>query len=339
MMLLFAKGCEIPRVILKIRALKLRVSQTNPVWAEIAKEYKRRWLGYLGEKSLEFYLETLSDPKCLIFHNLRLFDGTKFFQIDYLVLCPAFALVLEVKNLSGDIHFEKQFNQVTVTQNQSRYRIQNPVLQARLQASKLKKWIEKNHFSEIPILYLFVNANEHTHITSATDNEKINRNICNKEGLLEKIDQIIQHYKTERLDERELRKIKRLLLASDTPEDLDALKEYHLTEKDLLNGVQCPICYIIPMKYNYGEWFCPSCGCRSKTAFQQGIQDYFLLVKPSITNAEFRRFFQISSRKAAHNHLTSMNLPYTGTHKGRVYHESQKKNHLPMHKIIPSVEQ
>ena len=74
------------------------------------------------------------------------------------------------------------------------------------------------------------------------------------------------------------------------------------------------------MKYHYGVWTCPHCKEKSKTAHIKAIEDYFLLIKPSITNSELRHFLQIDSIKSANNILKSLNLPYTGNRKGRVYH-------------------
>ncbi|WP_420490859.1 NERD domain-containing protein [Neobacillus drentensis] len=73
--------------------------------------------GYHGEKSLDFHLGVLPDTNYLIFHNIRLQLGKYFFQIDILLLNAAFALALEVKNRTGEYHFQKYLNQTILKYN------------------------------------------------------------------------------------------------------------------------------------------------------------------------------------------------------------------------------
>lgn len=330
---LFAKEFSFPKIYFLLKALKSRLEQSHVVWPMVATEFASMEKGIQGEKSLLYYLEMLSDSKYYIFHDLRLKYKNKYFQIDYLILGTAFALVLEVKKYNGDLHFDKDFNQMIVIKKNSKKKRKNPVLQARMQARKLKCWIEENNFPEIPILYLFVNANEETEIQTVPGNEQMTRYIVNSEGLLDKIDQIDHFYKMDGLDTKTLRKLCKLFLSSHTPEDPDILKEFHLSPKDLIKGVQCPHCESYPMKYIYGIWHCSNCSHKSKTAHIPAVEDYFLLIKPSITNSELRKFLNLTSSKAAHKILNSMDLCYSGTLKTRVYYP---KNFFPqiMHKNL-----
>ncbi|ETI67602.1 nuclease-related domain-containing protein [Neobacillus vireti] len=314
-----AKECEPPERIKKYEALDSRLRENHPIRPILLTEYKNWMAGYKGEKSLIFHLSMLPDSKYLIFHNIRLQLGKYYFQIDYLMLCSAFALVLEVKNRIGEYHFENYLNQTTLKFNDKVERIKNPVLQARVQAIKLKKWLQKHNCSEFPIHYLFVNSNERASIRIEPGNERILRYICNSEGLIEKITQIANYNKTVILDTKELRKIKRLLLTNHTPEKFDILEHFKLLLHDILTGVQCPECRFLPMEYIYGTWVCAKCNYKSKTAHIQAIYDYFLLCKPSITNSEVRQFLHIESPRVAHKFLSHMDLAFSGTFKDRIY--------------------
>jgi len=318
-MRLFAKECVLPLRNQKYEALIRRITENHPIRQALLTEFKNWMAGYHGEKSLDFHLSMLPDSDYLIFHNIRLQLGKYFFQIDILLLNAAFAIALEVKNRTGVYHFQKYLNQTILKNNGKDERIKNPVLQAKLQALKLKKWLKKHNCPDVPIHYLFVNSNQKATICVDPGQEQILRNICNSEGLVEKITQIASNNKIEKLDSKELRKMKRLILTNDTPEDPDLLDHFHLTKNDLPTGVQCPECNHLPMKYVYGTWVCPNCKCKSKTAHIQAINDYFLLIKPTITNSELRHFLHIDSPKSAHKILKSMNLYSTGTFKGRIY--------------------
>lgn len=312
---LFAKECLLPLRIQKYEALDPRLIPNHPIRSTLLTEHNNWMAGYKGEKSLDFYLSMLPEEKYLIFHNLRILLGKYFFQIDILLLSAAFGLVLEVKNRTGEYHFQKHLNQTTLKNK----RIRNPVLQARVQAIKLNMWLQKYHLPAFPIQYFFVNSNENATIRIEHGNEQILRYISNSEGLLEKISQTANSNKKEILDPKELRKIKRLLLTNDTPENLDILHHFHLSQQEILPGVFCPDCNHLPIIYTNGTWVCPKCQSKSKTAHHPAVNDYFLLIKPTITNAELRQFLHIPSPRSANNLLGHMNLTASGTYKGRVY--------------------
>ncbi|WP_223591718.1 nuclease-related domain-containing protein [Neobacillus bataviensis] len=285
-------------------------------------DYKGRMAGFRGEKSLGFYLSMLSNSKYLIFHGLRLLYREYYFQMDFFLLCSAFGIVLEVKNMSGELSFEKEQNQATCKRNGNEERIKNPVLQAKLQARKLKNWLREHNCPDFPILYFFINSNDRTIIRTEIRNEQITQHICNSKNLLEKIDQIEKYYKVEKLNKKELNKIKRLLLTNHTPDNPDILKTYHLSPNDIQTGVQCPESCSIPMVYKRGKWNCPKCNAQSNNAHIHAIHDYFLLIKPWITKTEFCQFLHIDSPHIGLKLLKSMNLPITGKFKTQVYHQT-----------------
>jgi hypothetical protein len=318
-MQLIVKECKVSLRIQKYEALGRRIVANHPIRPILADEYHNWMAGYKGEKSLEYHLSMLPEEKYLIFHNIRLLLGKYYFQMDYLLLCAAFGLVLEVKNRKGTYLFEKYLNQVSLKTTEKDERIKNPVLQAKLQATKLKKWLTKHNFPAFPIHCFFVNSNNRAIIRTDPGNEQILRNICNSESLVEKITHIESFEKKEMVDTKTLRKMKRLILSSDTPETFDILKHFLLSLHDILTGVQCPDCGFLSMNYKYGIWSCPNCQCHSKTAHIQAIRDYFLLIKPSITNSELREFLHIDSPRVANKILRQLNLPSEGTFKGRIY--------------------
>lgn len=319
--------CKPSERITKLEILKGRIPEFHPKWVEVIADLKDQMAGYEGEKSLQFYLDILPDKDYYILYGLRLKYKNYYFQIDCLVLCSKFGLVLEAKKWTGDFCFDNNFNQMTVIRRKGKIRRKNPVLQAKLQAKKLKCWLEEHDCPDIPIHYLFVNTNESSEIIS---DEPI-RNACNSEVLLDKINQLVESYKIDTLETKDLRKMQKLLLANHTPESPDLLKEFNISQNEIPTGVICPECKSLPMKYRAGYWCCLKCGHKSKTAHYQAIQDYFHLIKPFITNRELRKFLHINSIKVASKILTSLNLPSTGTFKDRVYH-LQSPPHFPLNK-------
>lgn len=318
---MIAKPCVLPQSIEKYQALIRRLPEDQLVKFDVVTDFNNKMTGFRGEESvMNFHLEPISELNYRIYHDLRFFYGNYYFQIDILILCAYFALVLEVKNWAKDWYFDKVLHQTTIDKNGKMERTKNPIFQARLQAFKLREWLKLNNITGLPIQYIFVNSNEKSNINISDDN-KYKWNACNSEYLLERIDQISTDYKIELLDEKELRKINKLLLTNHTPENLDLLHKYNLARQNILTGVHCPSCNYLPMIYHAGNWKCPKCRTESKTAFMNTINDFFLLINPTITNAEARRFLQLNSPKMAHHYLNSMSLNSTGKFKFKIYHQ------------------
>ncbi|MED4203022.1 nuclease-related domain-containing protein [Neobacillus mesonae] len=324
MIILIAQEISFTPRMEKLEAFLRRVPTSDSKWYEALAELKRRLAGYRGEKSLDFHLSMLPDSEYLIFHGLRLLLGKYYFQIDILILCAKFALAMEVKNMSGELSFEKKLNQVIWKRNGTEERIQSPVQQARLQARKLKIWLLKHNCPDIPIHYMFVNSNEKTIIRIETGNEQILRYICNSENLIDRIEEKANYYQEDKLDSKEIKKIKRLLLANNTPDNPDILKAYNKTSQDIPTGVQCPNCNAIPIVYKNGKWHCQRCKAVSKTAHIPAINDYFLLIKQTITTRELCQFLHIGSINIGYKIMKSLNLSYTGNFRNRVYYQPKK---------------
>lgn len=315
---LIMKECKKSLRMQKFEALLRCVEDNHWQRYEIAAEYNNWLTGFRGEESVMFHLDLVSNSDYRIYHDIRLPLGKYFFQIDIVLICTRYILVIEVKNRAKDWYFAKLLNQVTIDGK----RTKNPILQAKAQSIKLKRWLAENHFTDLPIIYLFVNSNERSKIHIDYDH-KYSRSVCNSEQLLEKIEQIEKQNPTDTIDEKELRKINRLLLTKNTPDNPDLLQHFKLSSQDLMTGVRCMTqkCKSATMRYHAGIWTCPVCKTKSKIAHHQTIQDYFLLVKTSITNGEARKLLHIKSRKIIHHLLSTMNLPCTGKFRYRAYHQ------------------
>jgi ssDNA-binding Zn-finger/Zn-ribbon topoisomerase 1 len=131
------------------------------------------------------------------------------------------------------------------------------------------------------------------------------------------------HHK-EILSRKTLKKLCKLLLKNHTPLTIDILSIYQIPYKDIITGVQCPECHFIPLKKSRNGWPCPSCKMISKDAHIQAVEDYFLLISPTITNKQCKDFLNLNSHDTAYRILTSMNLPHNGKTKGRVYFNPPK---------------
>ncbi|MBP3040855.1 NERD domain-containing protein [Bacillaceae bacterium Marseille-Q3522] len=294
-----------------------RVPQKSETKQLIEAEYARRLSGQQGENALNYPLSFLPEKDFSILQGLRLPSKYGYFQMDTLVLINSFALIVEAKNFSGTLYFDQEFHQLIRKIAEKEESFEDPIIQVERQKLQLKHWLESNTNSPLPIETLVVISKPSTIIKAS--NLNVSKKVCHANVLPEKIKYMMKIHTREQIEIKDRKKIVRKLLKANTPLELNILKNYHLKKEEIVTGVSCPKCRNIPMKRRKGNWECTSCGHISKSAHIQAINDYFLLLAPTITNKEFRQFTHLQSRKTAYKLLMEMKLPYSGDKKSRTY--------------------
>lgn len=194
----------------------------------------------------------------------------------------------------------------------------NPVLQVKNQKWHLERWLTQQNFMVPPMHTLVVISNPAAVIK--TNDPRLFKNVVKGDVLVDRIRKMDSLNINNFFTEKEIKKISKTLLKKYTPLYPNLMKKYSLTEADLQKGVQCPSCSAFGMKRMKRTWVCDHCSFHSKTAYYMSIKDYFLLIKPTMTNSELRDFLLIHNSRTSGNILSTMNLPHSGTNKGRVYH-------------------
>ncbi|WP_409275996.1 nuclease-related domain-containing protein [Neobacillus sp. SCS-31] len=311
----------IPLIILMLEALLRRLPGGHPKRKDIEESLRTQKAGYNGEKSVDHYLNFLDQEKFMIFKGLRLNNNGFFFQIDTLLITPFFALILESKNWAGEIHFEKNFCQVFQEKDGKTATYTNPISQAKLQTRNLREWFKKQNFPDIPIEFLVVMSNNSSKLKADPGYYEVFQKVILAIRLIEKVSEIEKGYKQLVLEAKPLKKLKKAILLQHTPHRPDVLKNFTISTTEILPGILCPKCLSLTMKFHYRKSYCGRCGDISLTAHLEAIQDYFLLISPELTNSELRRFLKLTKPDQAYNLLTSIGLPFTGTKRGRIYHQ------------------
>jgi hypothetical protein len=306
-----------PIILQQHEALLERISENHPKRPEIQRKKDILNAGYNGEKTLNYFLGLLPPKKYHIFQGLRLPIGKNFFQIDAYLLSPKLSFAIENKNYAGTLLFEK--NQLTQTINATTNIFQNPITQVNRHKILLKYQFEKYQIPFPPIEHLACISNTSTLINISPGYYEAEKRVCKAVELIKKIDENEKMYKKDIVDQKTTAKIRRFLLSKHTPYRINILETYGINKREIITGVLCPECKI-PMEYKHGLWKCPCCRLISKDSFLQAIQDYFLIVKPTITNSELREFLNLPSPRATANILTSGIFTFSGNNKGRIYY-------------------
>jgi hypothetical protein len=309
---------KLPIPALQCLALLRRLPKKHSARPNIEKDL-RAWLkGYYGEKECSYFLSLLPEDQYYIFHGLRLVDK-KAFQMDLLIINQSFALIGEVKNISGRLIFQKGSNHVTKENNNEEEGISNPILQVKRQKLQLLNWLAKNQIKGLPIECLAVISKPSTLVETTPDNAGIFNELIYAESLIDRLHQLEKKYPKPLLSKKKITHLADLLLSSHQILIPDILQTYKIPKEDIKMGACCPKCQSFEMMYISGSWLCNTCKFVSKTAYLQSVEDYFLLWGQTITRKQFGLFFKIGSTYISGNLLRALNLYSTGTKRGTTY--------------------
>ncbi|RID84778.1 NERD domain-containing protein [Peribacillus asahii] len=312
------KPCEIPIKARLLEALLCRLPVAHPKRPVLESELGKCMAGYRGEQSIDSVLAVLPEKEYLLFHDLRIPSTPYPFQLDILILSSSFFLILEVKNIAGEIYFDDDFHQLIQTKHDQAQAYDDPILQVNRQRTQLLQWLTPKRAPTIPVETLVVSANSLTIVRAK--NKEVTEKVVRRNSLALKINSLAKKHQEDILSKKELKRLTNLLLKAHTPYIPKLLTTYKISATELLTGVQCPNCRALPMKRKWGKWHCQSCSYCSSDAHLAAIRDYALLIKPTVTNRELRDFLRLDSASVAAKWLHSMNLPYTGSTRDRVYH-------------------
>ncbi|MBT2661534.1 nuclease-related domain-containing protein [Bacillus sp. ISL-45] len=307
-----------PIRLLMYEALMERIIPNHPKTSFLEQDYRAWRAGYKGELQTDYRLSFLPEEGYHIFRDLRLQDEKWHFQIDTLILTLRFILLIETKAYSGTLFFDKHSEQMIQTKDGQEKSYDNPINQVRMQSWHLKRWLKNHKFSVPPIYHLVALSNSST-IIKVSD-RSLNNLIVKGDVLLSRVLQFDETITNPSFTEKEVRKFSRSLLKNHSPHHPDILKQYSLTPDDLQKGVQCPSCLTYGMNRKKWFWHCPVCEHKSKTAHHKTVKEFFLLISPTIKNQICREFCPGVSSRTITNILFPLNLPFTGSNKGRIYH-------------------
>jgi hypothetical protein len=309
------KERSMPMQLQQLEALLRRLPESHPKRKNVQADYVKRMAGYRGEQSVDYQLSLLPQQNYMIMHDLRLFDGSHYFQLDTLILTTKFILFLEVKNIAGTLFFDSEFNQLVRTIDNKTEGLPNPVLQIYRQQVQLDKVIQ----TSLPIESLIIISNPHTIIKTSSSDNPISKKIIHSANLIQRINELDHIYKLHMLKMTELYKLKQKIMSSYRPAKSNMLKYYQLSTEDLQKGVQCPKCSIFPMVKMRRTWKCTQCYATSPDAHIQAMRDCALLVNTSVANRDIKEFLQLHSSDTTKKLLRKLNVPYEGEGRARKY--------------------
>ncbi|MBT2644032.1 NERD domain-containing protein [Bacillus sp. ISL-41] len=314
---MIAKYRSISLEILIYDAVYRRLPDHHPRKSEFRSKLGRWKAAHKGETEVDYYLSLFPDDDLTIFQYLRLPHKNGHFQIDTLIISPSFIAIIESKNYAGTIVIDLELDQLLQTYDGIEKGYNNPILQAEIQSLHLKKWFINHQLPLAPIEIFATISNPQTIIKNPAFDKEAAYRICRAARIPFRISTLKSQYQKEKLTMKEIKKITRLLLKEHVPyvPDTNSLD----LPQDLITGVQCPHCNHFGMERIHGAWFCRHCGHTSTDAHIAAVKDYFLLNGFILTNRRLREFLHINSGDTITRILQSLNFPFTGGTKNRIY--------------------
>ncbi len=313
---MIVKKRAVPRKLQVLEALIRRLPASHSKFPSIKEDYTKRIAGFHGEKQIDFHLTSLPPDSFSIFHDLRLPYKQHFFQMDSLLLSKKFAVILEIKNVTGTLLFDQTFNQLIRTTDGKEEGFQSPLVQVESQRRKLLEYFQQNKLPLLPTESFIVVSNPRTIIKASGNIEDISRKAIHSEYLTEKLNEVKSHYA--KSPSYSLEKMRISLLDSHIEEQVNAYTFKGIRKSEIRTGVQCPDCKTFDMERVHSKWICSYCKSESRDAHLQAIADYMLLFTPFITNHACQQFLHIDRHTA--KRLLSKNFSAKGYSNQRKYY-------------------
>lgn len=275
--------------------------------------YASRKAGFGGEQQLDKVFDKYSFPmQYRVLHDVSLTSSTPF-QIDTLFITPTYAVIFEVKNISGELKIVSNPPQLIRVLNNGEVKgFNSPITQVENNCTLLQDWFLSRNIS-LPIYGAIVLAYSKQRVDlfdtktpflfpSAVPN--FIRNLPIAPPLL---------------DEETFSTLTNDLVYSHREYIPPPIcLTYPEIKSSIKTGVSCPSCDFIGMQKYMKGWRCTACGKTSPDAHKQAIRDWFLLYGGQMSNQDCCTFLHIK-RQSATRILRGMNLRQEGANRNRTY--------------------
>ncbi|WP_404454482.1 NERD domain-containing protein [Virgibacillus necropolis] len=279
----------------QLEALHRRLDPSHRLKGIIHDTLIKELSGIKGENALNYYLNFLPEDEYLILHNLRIKDSNNHFEIDTLLLCERFIILIESKNWYGTLFFDGEKQVIRVGDNGKEEGLPNPIPQVKTQRHRLQNWLNQHGFPQIPLLYFVAISFPSTIIKQLYPAKPIPKEVIHSNSLYFEIEKLNNEYGTSIIDMDMLKDLSSKLVEANEPSVVNILEKFKISKNELITGVVCPGCAGLPMGRLHGKWYCVTCNLLSKDAHISLLQDYRLLIGDVITNREARAFLMVDS--------------------------------------------
>ncbi|GKW46751.1 nuclease-related domain-containing protein [Planococcus sp. NCCP-2050] len=244
----------------------------------------------LRKKFVEFY----STEPYEILWNTSLTLGKWPVQIDGLLLTSKVALIMESKNISGELHFDNDTGEFyRIDSNGVKTVMDNPAIQVEKHIRFMQNWFAEKHIHlavDGLLVFTAVQAELCT-IPHAI-------HTCRHHQMIEFAFRILRGYSSSpQLHKQSLKEIKHMIENENTPfHQKPIAQQYSFHPLLFEQGIHCEACETLNVLRESGAWRCLKCGNKSKSAADEAVLDYFAIFGNQAKNEAIRQFLKIDDR-------------------------------------------
>lgn len=319
---LIYKQRSIPKKLIGLNALIPRLHPSHTDMYRIEEDLRIRKAGYGGEQHLDKHMLEFKPPyPHAILHDVCLKQNGVYFQMDSILITPAFLLIIEVKNFAGKIIVKSnptQFIQVSPTGE--RKVLKNPIAELDRKQIFLTQWLLQRKI-ELPISGI---------VAFAYTNELVFENV--PETKLTFTNELPSYLYSLPIQKEVISKAAIRKLATEIRNNHQEYNPFPLTKlmnipsTDILPGVICPACNARGMQWKQRKWSCQKCKHTGSNYHVTALTDWIYLIDNRITNKEFRNFTLLNDRHVTKRFLAGSGLKHVGKGKGSFYITNEKTN-------------
>ncbi|SER62381.1 Nuclease-related domain-containing protein [Gracilibacillus ureilyticus] len=289
--------------------LEILQSRSHELEPERILAYGKELAGFLGESSLPYFIDLATLPSHQDLYGLRLPYNGHFFQMDSLLLFRTFLLILEAKHLKGKLYFNEANQLIQLKDSEEESIYDHPLIQAELQKQQLTSLLNQLGYPPIPIYTLVAFTHRKAHLSFHHED------MLPLQRLPFRLTELSKMFRDPILSIDQLRGLGKKLLSLHQDRKYDFITDF----RSIRNGVFCPNCKPVLMKWYYGKWICRKCQFRDHQAHISALKDFYYLFGNMINNKQAKWFLQLDSVYTTSRMLNQLELPSTGGYKFRRY--------------------
>lgn len=309
---------EMPAKITGYEALLKRLSPTHPKRTAVKTSLNNAKAGYGGEVRLDEALEFFDPPYAhQILQDYSLPTPFKI-QVDTLMLTQSCIFLLEVKNITGKLQFKQNPSALySVLADGKIKSYKSPVTQMNETTMRMRAFL-KTLGCPLPVMSIIVIAHPSQIVEDAPHAARIlsagEVNFYLSEMQLP--DPILSIEKFRCLGET-------FLSAHQAYPSFPLAPRFQIERSEIETGVFCPRCHLGKMERTKLAWECETCRLISRSAHSTALDDWFMLIKSSISTAECCEFIGLTSLETAKHFLIKNGCQPVGGRRYRHYIRQQ----------------
>ncbi|MFF5993827.1 nuclease-related domain-containing protein [Lysinibacillus sp. KU-BSD001] len=241
-----------------------------------------------------------------LFHSYEMVNPFGYsHQIDTLFISKHFVLVMETKDIGGQIDFDDKVRQMIQTKAGGTKMVYESPTNQELRYQRLIEGELLKIGVNVPAVPVVVFTDPKTCIATSTQEVDVFR----LSGLQSKVSRLFEQYPAT-LGEELLDYVKAHFMACYQKLVLKRI----CPKVSVLKGVVCPCCWM-QMKHERKGVRCMQCGTKTTNGVYEALHKYQLLYKDGITNQEFQDFLGVESIYTVSRMLSKLGIDYMGISK------------------------